>query len=417
MGWFIDLFFKKKKTQKIKINSKELLNWFNNQIKDNSAELENNIVSIFNKISKEIKRTKENLKILEEAKLRNPNISEREKHFMRGNREAYIKKVELLLTQINIKKQDYNEILNSCLDFNNSVELFGKSTVKSFHILREFFDEEASNIASNVKNLDNNIKELRMIINDSKINDFKIIKEKIIQLSKKREIKRNYYNFLTKKEKELEAQKQLFEKIEQEIRQFKYSEKFKDYNKIITRKEEVLNKINLLKNDLSNHFMPLQKAMKKFEKISFGDIGILKKYKENLIKALINDKELKITNLLRDIKENINELDLKEKKKEKTLKKINQMDKEFFANFLIEYNNLKTVLEEINNKLNKNKVINDYKKMINKKENQLFIISKINKEIEDIKNEIRKIDINNLEEELIGNIKDKMNIEIEIITE
>jgi len=159
-----------------------------------------------------------------------------------------------------------------------------------------------------------------------------------------------------------------------------------------------------------------EKSMRKYTKIVLEDEYLLQKYLESPLNALLKDNELRIISLLKGIEKNISNdsIELKDKKRKKTLAKIKELDKDFFDDFLKKYNDIKEKLNETNKKINKM----DIKGKILNKEKELeelnINIEKIENDIENLKNEIEKIDIDEIKKDIENNIENIFNIEVEI---
>ncbi len=92
------------------------------------------------RISEKAAAARQNIEALKNAQLRNPNIPEKAKHFMEGNREAYTKRLAMFLESLDVPA-DAAMLSNFTEDFDKSVEEFGKATARPFAILKEFFEE------------------------------------------------------------------------------------------------------------------------------------------------------------------------------------------------------------------------------------------------------------------------------------
>ena len=188
---FLKSIFTKKEIKKEEIALNELENWFNQESKIIFNDLDEKIGEIKSKINQEIKKCIENLEILENTELKNPNIPIRAKQAMEGNREAYIKRINIFLNNSYLNKTNYDEIIDFCNNFSNELNIVAKSTLKSYQILKEFLANESSNVAMNIKNLDNNIKELKNLIINSDLKDIEKIKSGIFDIKPKLNKKNN----------------------------------------------------------------------------------------------------------------------------------------------------------------------------------------------------------------------------------
>ena len=137
----------------------------------------------------------------------------------------------------------------------------------------------------------------------------------------------------------------------------------------------------------------------------------------NPITTLIKDAELKISGILDNLKNSIgrNELGLEEKKKDKSIGKINEMDsvyltkiKDDFINAGKRLNDLTTEIENSNSRKNFD-LLNEELKNINEN------IKNSNNKVLNINNELGKINIWKLKESLQKEINDSVNVKITIL--
>lgn len=396
--------------EKIPIN--DLSVWFEDKSKKILNGLNSKIKVIKDRINEEIEKTKQSLETLRNAQLRNTKIPFRAKQVMEGNREAYIKRVDIFLKQIDLER-DYNDLLDFCNNFDNMLTDFGKSTIKTYHILQEFFANESSAIAGKIKNLDNLIKEIKDKIKEADIDSIKSIKENIILLNNEIKEREGNKEELEKKGKEAEKLTKLTKEITENIENLKKDEEYERLGKLTSEKDKIIKSIDNHKSKLIHSFSVIEMALKKFSRMAFENEKIIDKYLENSL-FLFEDWELKIIKILKDLEENIlnNHIQLKDKKKEKTLKEIKKMDKEFFAGFLKEYKELKEKLDEINDEINKIDIQNKINELNKNKKDDELKLGDIEKEIERLKKNIDKGQIDNLKEKIQKNINDLLKIKV-----
>ena len=122
---FLKKFFSSPEIPQEKIQLDQMTSWIDDKSKIISEDLDNKINQTLEKINGEKEKIKENLKILETAKLRNPNIPERAITIMEGNRSAFIRKVSYFFTNINLKYDNYKELEEECKNLQSEIEGFG----------------------------------------------------------------------------------------------------------------------------------------------------------------------------------------------------------------------------------------------------------------------------------------------------
>jgi len=413
---FIKKLFTKKPEKEIEKETIELTNlneWFDSKSKDIYNNLNENINTTKEKINSEIEKTKSNLEKLKEAKLQNPNIPLRVKQIMEGNRASYIKLISNFVDTIKIEN-DYKKLLNYCNDFDKHLDSLGKSTTRSYHVLKEFLAHQVTDIAINIKNFNNLIKELKSTIEKSQLDKIEKIKKDISYSKNKIKQKTILEGGLTNKEAELNKLKQEKENLLKDIGIIKNSEEYSNFNKLKQEKEELIKQIDNLKAKIFHSFSVLEKALKKYSRIAFEDEKLLNSYIEKFITALLNDKELKITTILESLERNLlqNKIELDEKKKNKTLTEIKKLNKEFFINFLKNYNELNEKLKDIETKIENSEIKNKYK-ALNEKLNQINNnLENTENTISNLKKDMEKIDIEKLKLNLQNNINHVLEVNI-----
>lgn len=396
------------------ISIDKLHDWLESKSSSISNELNEKLDPIKEKIKQEIQQTKENLKKLEAAELRNPNITLREKQFMKGNREAYVKRVSILIDRINLPKST-DEIPGLCANFDKEIQGFGKATARPYHILQEFFSHESRDVALNINNIDKYIKELKQAITDAGLDKTDKIKKDVNHLTNAIKQKNEYSSEVKQLTKTLEDLKNSKNKTQEELSDFKKSDEHSAYEKLKKQKEEASHNLNEHGKQLIHSFAVLEKSLKKFQRIVFQNQELVERYAKEPLQTLQNDRELKILDILEKLESNIkgNKLDLKDNKKSRALTEIKKLNMEFFTYFLNKHDGLKQKLDEINRQLGTNDVENKITELTKSLEQANSDIESNNNKLEHSKQELNKIDINKLKssiEEEANNLKVKLRI-------
>jgi len=413
---FIKKLFAKQEVLEEKIELNELSIWLDGKVKPIFNNLNIKINEIIEKINGEKTKVVDNLKILEDAKLQNPKIPERVKTIMEGNRVGFIKKVSYFFNNIDFEYNNYNELIEKCKNIENEIGQLGKRTARSYQVLGEFFAREAENIAINIKKIENYSKELTNSIKNNKIPNIKKIKNNIIDIKNKIKLRQNYTIELENNKTNLQKNKNKKLEIENKINEIKSGKDYKNYQKLSEEKIEIESKINEIENILFHDFSALEKALKKYAKIAFENEKLILEYLNNPIITLIKDNEFKIMKILDSMKNAIirKEFDLDDKKREKALVKIEELDHVYFTkikdDFRIEkqkLNDIKYNIENNNSQKNLDSLNNEFKKI---NEN----IKNLNNKILNLNNEIDKINIVKLKENLVNEVNDVTNVRITV---
>jgi len=413
---FIKKLFSKQEIPEEKIELNELNDWL---VKKSSPIIENlrtSINQIISKINDEKQRVSENLRKLESAKLQNPKIPERAITIMEGNRTGFIRKVIYFFDNMDLVKDDRDDILEKCNNIKNDIEILGKGTMKSYQVLNEFFAREAENVAINIKKVEKLSKTIIDLINDSKVMNVNKIKNEIMDIQNKIKLKEEYSKELDNNQNELQNIKNKKIEIEKNINGIKLSSNFRDYEKLLEERDNAKSKLNNIESQLFHDFSVLEKALKKYAKIAFENEKLIVEYLGNPIITLIKDNDLKIVNILDSLKNAItrNEFDMDQRKKDKTIVKINEVDGVYFAKIKDDFQNAKKSLNDLKTEIENN---------ISKKDLDTLNIElkNINQNVENLSNnisnkssELTKINLEKLKENLASEIYNIVNVKITI---
>jgi len=409
---FIKRLFKKEETEDIPLGKLE--EWFQKKSDAVFDGLSSEVGSIKNEIEGLVGKTRHQLEILEKAGLRNTNITIRERQFMDGNRSSYIKAVHNLLSNLNLSG-DYDNILNLCGGFSVRLNSFAKATNKSYHILQEFLANESKDIAMSIKGIDKKIGDLRNTIHNSKIDNVGELKEKIISTKKmvhqKGDLKKERIDTERKKEDMLELKRS----IEAKINELKSSQRYESFRGT----EIMLNKVNSEFKDhvhkLHNSFSILEHSLRKYARLSL-DAGLLDSYINDCVSALKSDAEFKIVDLLEKTKQNIlnNNIEMKDKRRDKTLDEINKLDRSFLKEFLERYNELKSKHDKIELELKESDVKKELAGLEGRLEESNKEVEKTANRIDYFDKEINKIDIQQMKADLGKEINSLLNVDVVI---
>jgi len=412
---FVRKLFKKKGADREEISFDNIEQWFNEKSGAYYNEFNRIREGINNRINESIRIIKESIEKLKTAQLQNPNISIREKQFMEGNREAYINRTRLFI-EIKLPEK-IEEIDDFYSSFEAQVNSFKKSTMKPYQILQHFFAHETNKILYSVKKIEKLAKELKDLTENEKISRISNINKKISNIKTKKRLKEELEKEISEKNNDEKNLKEEIKNDEKNITELRKSREFVNYKNKADDLKKIKEKLKEKENDILNEFSVLEKAMKKYARISFEDDALINKYIGNPVNALVNDNELRIIIIFENLKKNIDEdkIELKDKKKAKSLKTIDNLNKDFFENFLSDYNKLietkNSLIKDINES-NARKIFYELEdKIINDKEN----LASIKKQIEDMKQQIDKINIKEMKNELQDEIKSVSGEEIVII--
>ena len=395
----------KKETKEIRFD--ELDKWTEIHSKNIFDETNSRLMELREKIEEERKKLEENIKILEKAELKNPNIPERAKQIMHGNRRLYVFKVNKLLDEIYLPK-DFDDIIVFCGSIDKSLDNFSKTTLRSYYILQDFFRDYVIDTSSNIKKIGILTKTIKETIENSGIDKINDLRNKLNNIQKKIKLKENFNEDINILKKDMEKQNKRIKEKEKKLKKFEEESRYKKFIDLMNRKKVLERKLEDIGKEILYSFSDIKVALKKYERITLEE-KLVGKYLDEPFKTLLDDKGLKIIEIITKMKESIekNEIELKDRKKSKILKDLNNLNKNYFETFFNKYNEINKDLEKLKLEIKDIEIkdIEDLREEI-KKDNSKLEEDK-NKVNEMIK-ELMEINIEGLKENLERSIKENI---------
>ena len=317
------------------------INSFSKNVLDN---LDQELVDIRKKIDEEKTKIKKNLLLMEEKEPENKNLPERARGIIDGNKKSYAIKIKGFIEIINIP-EDIKDVPNFCDGFNESLDNFGKKTIKNFGVLQQFFGDNTKAISISINNINSSVKKAKEIVESSDVESMKELRDNLDDINKTIEMKEQI-------KKEIEIAKEKKKKYDVDLKERKTKiksletgDKHKSFVELSTKEESLKKELKEVEHQLSSDFLYILPSLKKYERLTL-DFALVKDYMKNHSKALQKDEDIKIVGVLDKIQGSIKngKLELKDKKKDRMLKALSRMDKGYFEEFIARSGELKKIL-------------------------------------------------------------------------
>ncbi|MBU0962765.1 MAG: hypothetical protein KKD48_02575 [Nanoarchaeota archaeon] len=408
---FLKQFSDEKKVKEIKLDKLDSV--IDSRLKKIFEDKGPEISGIKIRILKEKERLEENIQKLNKAELKNPNIPERAKQIGEGNRYIYIKKLNLLANKIDLPERS-DEILAFCNSFDKDLDYFSESTARSYHILQEFFVEESGAIVINIRDLNILIKKLKKITEDSEIKNLNELKKKADEFQQKEKQKQIVEEKIRLEEEEIKKKNKKINEKEQKLTDIENGSGYKKFMELIDKKKLQEQEIEFIKKQCS--FSAIESSLKKYERLILDD-KLVRKYLDNPLNALLEDKELKIVEVISKMKDSIinQELKLKEEKREKILKELDKFNRNYFEAFLSKYNELNKRLSKLESEIEKIRIIEEVARLKETIKQDKIEIERDELKTQKMLKELDRNDIENLKKDLEDNLKNCFGVESKII--
>jgi regulator of replication initiation timing len=283
-----------------------------------------NLERIRQEIDETIAEVEKKCTLLEDAKLKNENIPLKEKQFMTGNRESYVKHVRILIRNAKIPST-IAEAEEAVESFFHVIDPFANHTMKARQILNHFFEHETESIHKSItslKKLYDSIKELL----ESEQHKFHIHLEKAISefnactlgiSSFSKEVKQIENSIKSAKKEVMDLKRDLKEKIDSKENIFLRDLQLKE--------EELKQRLSSIKADTNARFSKFQRAMKKYERIALDDTELVRQYLGDSFLAIANDAQNRGELILRNVKDKVANNSIEIKNSEKIIAELDSL--------------------------------------------------------------------------------------------
>lgn len=400
---FLD-FLRKKEPATIKFS--EIGDWLDKQVEN--KKLDQKVSRIKDVIKDKISQGYKHLEELEEAGLKNENIPERAKHMMEGHRRIYVHRLKRFLDDIEIPA-DFSEIGHYVARFSESLDKLSKETQKNYLVLKEFTEEELSRVVKTVKSIEDELSKLQAHIEKQGLELIRDAKIKLKQYKHDLKKKAMLEEERADHEKELDSLKERKSRLGKRVDELKQSKDYNDYKIFIEKKKKYEEKLGEIEHELKTVFVELSRPLKKHKYGSLHE-HLIDKYLLDPSGALEGDDSLLIMDVLNKMKQQLDNLELKEKQLEKTIEIINKLNKDFFMNKKLEIGRLKGLNKDAAIKINKSVVA------LNISENETWLksiedkIIQAEKVLEELKKEVGSINLDYLKQKVKEKIKEISNV-------
>jgi len=296
---------------------------------------------------------KEKANALEDARLRNPNIPEREKSFMVGNRASFVKHTRILLHQLDLPK-DYTQIQEKYLEFMKHLESFSKHTFKSLQILNHFFEDETTAVKNNIAKLKILYDALDGLSKDKRYVAFNSLLLSIDKLENSKKGKKELKDEIKEQEVIIDTAKKEVKSLKKELDIKRDSDKFKKFLDIKDKKRELDEKLHHIRNTTLTTFSKFERALKKYARVAIDDSYLADQYVNDAFTAISQDNDFKGTTLLKNLRDKIIKGSIDLKNNDKVISDLDVLiESDFIKNTNKELNNINSRLKEIKEEITK----------------------------------------------------------------
>jgi hypothetical protein len=423
MSWIKNLFKKislaKKDEEKLpeeySLELSELSGWLNSFVEHEFEKIKPDIEDNLSALAEQKSTLFRLVDELESAALHNPDISEKEKQIMEGNRVSFIAQHKQFLNAITFS-EEINCLVTSefCKNFEEALVRLAKSTARNQAILSQFFADHVLSINKSIKLMGDAVNNVRELLDDNSvgIDDIDDIQKSISEIKAKKKILEELEQELDVLNKKLSNSIFMRDKFLKKKEELKQTDSYLQFQNSSQQREELWKQLKSCEEEIGNIFSLLNKPMRKFERMLAENVHIIQKYIEAPVDALVFDDTFTILLIFEKMKCALESGSLEVKEKEKTLQKISEVQKERLQILRIKYVDAKSSIKRIDDEMRNKRVLqelDDFKYKVEHIDSQLALLQD---KIERAKKTRDKIDLEQLKSEVTGKIKDNFNVEV-----
>lgn len=412
MEWLRSIFKTTKKEEPAEeIPEEELLEWFLERSDAVISDIQQDIREKLDQLEEEIDAVNAALDTLAEAKLQNENISEKARAIMQGNRAAYVKFVRMFITTLDVPSEITHENMQVFISsFEDKLDTMHKSTAKSFYILQEFFAHESSEVAKHLKTMDSIIRSLL----HNKFSGMLALKKRIKELDAQRKSSKDLARNIADEEQEASVTMNLINDTDRHIKKVKQSAAWWDLDKLRKEQQTAHQKIRNVENHLHGKLTSVDRVLKKYAWLVPEHKELVEKYLESPMVALLDDPSLTIILILQRAEQLVqeNQIELKEKEKEKMIQKLRELTSENLRDALAQHGALKDSLDELERRIRGNGVMRELEELEYKLAHLQEKYARIEENREKLEKQRAKMDVEKAKSGIQSEIREVLGVAV-----
>lgn len=391
----------KKENDKRKIDPEEITSLLEKKNDEIEKTYQDKVNTLYNKVLIILNQLEDDVKKLSEVNLSKRKAEDQYKNITEVGRRDYISIINELIEKLRQKKQGEEEIKHIAFELNNFIKTSTKSDFKTTFLIGKEIDAIKDDIKKIRNSEEEFLKENSQLIKDK--NYLSVLLRRNDERKKNIKLRTEIIDENIKVQKDLESHQIRIKEIEKKTNSIKESADYHKRQHLINekqKKESELKEIEIKLNSLFDSRI-LEKYI--YAEIDREKIKITKKYIENSVQALILDHDLKILEILKEIREKIKKGSIILKDPEKSIEKIN-VQKETLIKHKEEFLKIKSEIKELEEEINKIK-INLEGLVLDKRalEDKISEASSRSQTLNKKENELDKV-INDMNEELMKEI-------------
>ena len=400
-------FFKKwKKKETITVHFSEIGEWFEEQVKPIEEDMKTTLQEGVRDLGEALDHVKRSLQQLEEAPLKEADtIQQRVKTLVMGHRTNYLRLLHIFLEKTSLPEPTAPALIAFIEQLEKDLNTFTKDSSKSYYAVQHLYADNVAVVAQALQQLAKMHTNIKQHIDDSKIAVIDRVRKKLKKANDMVKQIQRLESFIVEKDKDLQQVDEDFKTQEISYSDLKNREDFTSLQKLRAERDTLEQQKVGFQSKVLDIFAPLSSIFRKYARITLDHEKLVEQYAAGPFEALLGDNQLDVLSILGHMKDQLRSgsLDIKDKKKDRALECITQIDRDTLENLLREYHFLQQRINEIEKKISENTIENELSDMqrslaeiqaikgVHEKERSMLTNSLESLELEKIKDELKNM--------------------------
>lgn len=402
---FLKRLFSRKKEETIStyyLKPEELQDFFEDQVKEKVHIINEQFESIFQGIENELDEVRVLLDGLMKEGLQNEKIPAKAYHYLKGNRIEYEKRVLQFIDSYHRPLYGYESSITFIKEMRESIEQLSKSIYRPSQILKEFFLNTIQDLNEHLKSINEFLISMQLVMKQQKFNEIDQVNELFKIMTEQEKVKFSIDDQIESLKEKKQSLNTKAKTLEKQIEKIKEKKEYETYSVMQEEKKHQSQKLDDAKSRIRKKIDGISKALEKYKRQSV-DVLSITKLLESPVSFILDADEKQVLTLLEKFKRAIhnNELELKDKVKDKTLKILATIDSVWIREIKKECIHAKEKLEQINKQIASNITILQMNELYYKKDHQEQLIDSLDKQIEELQKKKEKKQLKQIHEEVV----------------
>ncbi|MFH1682799.1 MAG: hypothetical protein ABIA37_03300 [Candidatus Woesearchaeota archaeon] len=414
---FLKNIFQKKDQpyQTVEVKAEELEQWAERRL--DVMGYKEAVLSFFNKVKDNKWMLNEKLELLKEAEVKEKDkaVEEKVKSVVHGHKDNYLREMQRFAESLEIPAEPN---LAAAIKFSRYLDQYlgdlAKKTARNYQAAQHLFFEPVEGVFKVVIEINNSVKDFQKFLVDNNLDHLQDFRKKVESLLEEKNKHQRLKEELGWKEEKIKRSKEGKEKQTELINRLKSGEEYELFRTLKEKEEKIKSMLRDTEDESHLFFSKLLRLLKKYGRIA-AETKSLQSYLEDPVKAFFRDSELKISRILDELSNNLEQLGADDKEKMAVFDALAKSKGNYLKELQDRHMEQQARAEEIRLKLRRYNLENQIEEAEYKHEHFEEQAVLVSREIEELKVRLTGSGEEQLKEELTGLAREMLKVELKVI--